>query len=204
MLLSRYNVPELLKTPPLITDFGPIADPQGFSSRSPAYDPHKTRLHLKSRNGALCLDEVPENFHAVIRQAEAIHNADTKDQPNCALQIFQGTLQAGRNFGVIEPHIDTHVQNYPENVGVLEDSFIVSDALTTIFYRQGFEVPAYTFAPPEDFYWRLSEIFKAQVKPESRFIPEPYHLVRFGPLAVHASQVAPVEMDRTAAILHFY
>jgi hypothetical protein len=200
----RYNVPAYMRQSPLITDFGKIADPAGFSQRTPDYKPYNTTIPLKPVSGRLRLDAVPSNFHATIRMAEDIHYADTQDQPNCALQIFQGTLQPGRNFGVIEPHIDSIINSYPDNTGVLEDSFIISDALPTIFYRQAFDLPDHVFAKQEDFYWRLSEIFKSQVKPENRFIPEPYHLVRFNALTVHESQLAAVPTDRTVAVMHFY
>lgn len=204
MSLLHYNVPAYMRKLPVITDFGRIADPDGFSQRISGRGPLHETIPLKPVNGKLCLDDVPANFHAAIRMAEAIHNADTPDQPNCALQVFQGTLQPGRNFGVIEPHIDSIINSYPDNNGVLEDSFIISDALPTIFYRQAFDLPDYAFAKREDFYWRLSEIFKTQVQPENRFIPEPYHLVRFNALTVHESQLAAVPTDRTVAVMHFF
>lgn len=202
----RFNVPERLSQPPLITDFGRIADPEGFSAVVvPRDKPFNLRATLKPQaDGLLGLDDVPPNFHAAIRQAEAIHNADFTDQPNCAVQLFQGTLEAGHNFGVIAPHIDSFVNYYPDNTGILEDSFIVSDALPTIFYKQGFDLPAAPFASKEDFYWKLSEIFAAQVKPENRFIPEPHHLVRFPAFTVHESQLPSAPTHRTAAILHFF
>lgn len=202
----RYNVPERLSKPPAITDYGRIADPENFSAVLTAREkPLNIRATLKPQaDGLLGLAEMPRNFHAAIRWAEAIHNADTHDQPDCAVQLFQGLLLPQQNFGVIDPHIDTHVRGYPDGQGILEDSFIISDALTTIFYKQGFELPATPFAHPEDFYWKLSEIFKEQVEPESRFIPEPHHLVRFPAFSVHASQLPDVPTQRTAAILHFY
>lgn len=204
MSLVHYNVPAYMRNLPVITDFGKIADPDGFSRRLSGSNPLYETIPLKPVNGRLCLDAVPANFHAAIRMAEDIHNADTPDQPNCTVQLFQGTLQPNRNFGVIEPHIDSIINSYPDNHGILEDSFIISDALPTIFYRQAFDLPDYTFAKQEDFYWRLSEIFKSQAKPENRFIPAPHHLVRFNALTVHESQLARVPTDRTVAVMHFF
>lgn len=200
----RYNVPDFMASPPVITDYGRISDPEGFSARTSDKATLNIQTILEPVESHLPLDSLPANFHAAIRWAEAIHTADTTDQPRCAVQLYQGVLAPGRNFGVIDPHIDSIIERYPDNDDVLEDSFIISDALTTIFYQQAFTLPRYTFAPREDFYWRLSEIFKEQAKPENRFVPEPYHLVRFSPLTVHASQLPDTPTYRTAAILHFF
>lgn len=203
------NIPETLAQPPRIDDLGPIPNPKEFSAACPELadikNGHKD-IHITDRRGGFFnIENAPPQFRPVVAMAKAVYDSERPGHP-CPVELHlnQGVLEAGRNFRVIEKHFDPYVRQYPDNTGRPKMSFIVSDALTTIFYKQAFEVPPEIFMNIEDMNWSLNKLFEEQADPAMRVVPEPYHLIRFDPYAVHEARLPDAPTSRTMALIRFY
>jgi hypothetical protein len=203
------NIPETLARPPRIDDLGPIPNPEEFSAPCPDLigikNGHKDIHITDQRGGFFNIENAPAQFRPAIAMAKAVYDSERPGMP-CPVELHlnQGMLDTGRNFRVIQKHFDPYVRGYPDNIGKPKMSFIVSDALTTIFYNQAFKVPKQIFMKIEDMDWSLNKLFAEQADPEARIVPEPYHLMRFDPYAVHEAQLPTEPTQRTMALIRFY
>lgn len=209
MFGMSINIPETLAQVPRIEDLGPVPNVEAFSAPCPELadirNGHKD-IHITDlRGGFYNAANAPEQFRPALAMAKAVYDAERPGLP-CPVEMHlnQGVLEPGRNFRVVEKHFDPWVRAYPDNPGKPKMSFIVSDALTTIFYAQSFHIPEQAFMKMEDMSWALNQMFDEQADPQARIVPEPYHLIRFDPYAVHEAQLPVVPTQRTMALIRFY
>lgn len=203
-MTNTVNIPEKLSTPPHISNLGPIPNPEEFSKKCPEIFGGKGfDIELEKTDDGFDLSDIPEQFRPAVEFAIREHFKTATNQTNCVVRLNQGTLEKG-NFRVIAPHIDALVEKYPDNTYPENDIFIVSDALTTLFYEQAFDLPQQSFAKPEDLNWTLSERLQAQVDETKCYAPKPYEMMRYDSYAVHAARNATQRTDRTFLMVQFY
>lgn len=201
------NVFEALRSRPSLIDMGAIANPSGFSASCPTVRDTRRRgidIDLRYNGEGFNDDTLPAQFRPAFLKAQKDFLSTNPIHPHCTIHLSQGLLAPGENFRVIKPHTDPICEGYPVNTTPEETHYVVSDALTTAFYDQTFQVPDYQFAKIEDIQWRLCEIFAEQVDPANRFVPEPYHMIKYSPYAVHEAQLPVAPTERTFMLVRFY
>ncbi|PZQ43949.1 MAG: hypothetical protein DI551_11110 [Micavibrio aeruginosavorus] len=201
---------ELAKIPEF-TDVGEIPNAQHFSQYcaeiplDPVGKYRQADIRANLATNWRTLFDIPHQFHDPIRMAKADFEKNFKPATHLDVHISQGIVQPEDWFRVPTGiHIDLSAQDYPfTQTDYCLAEYIVSDSLCTKFYKQGFNLPDELVegAPINE---SLSNIFRQQAKEENVYKVAPYHMARFGPLAVHDSQTSSVPTQRTMMLLRFF
>jgi hypothetical protein len=203
--MTTVNIPQELAKIPSIEDMGAIPNPELFSARcDDIFGKGHFDQPLLQKDDGYDLSVIPQQFRGAAKMAIAKHRATPNNQPGCVIRLNQGLLDPGRTFRVEGLHIDAIIRRYPDNIYPKNDIFIVSDTLCTAFQRQAFHLPGHAFQKAEDMGWALGQEFEEQADPAARFVPAPYHMVRYGSYAVHAAQLPTEPTQRTFMMVQFF
>ncbi|MFO0617651.1 MAG: hypothetical protein U0414_33965 [Polyangiaceae bacterium] len=190
--LARFHVP---RRPIRIGVLEP-GERAAFSLRGRA--PRTLDLPIKFPGSAFRVPSEFEQFRPVIQRvadAEARLNAACFDEYYAYLTVDQGLVRPGALQREAPCHVDGFQGARVRPKTRINHSYVVSDALPTVYYEQPFDFSALDEAK-HNFFWEMNRQVAA-TKSAFAWSPEPFELSMIDAYTVHRGDAAEQETYRT-------
>jgi len=136
--------------------------------------------------------EFAERFRPFLRHCRSAMGARGFGQ-YAYLTVDQGLVKAGHGQRELGCHVDGLQGARVQPKVQTDTSFVVSDALPTVFYpHRTWQVDGLDIARDN-----LFRAFDAQARPEDEWRPQPYEVVECSAYTVHRADTAPHDLVRT-------